>query len=126
MGELDEDIAWIEAKDNWRSLIAAEDISQGRTICVLPLKTMEKPDKYSVEASPGVHIDCTDSLAGAINHSCDPNAAVRHFRVIAWKCIKAGEEITIDYNRTEYQMAEPFLCYCCGVLIRGSKYVGTD
>ena len=124
----DYDIARIETEGVYRRLVANVDISLGRTIVLLPQIALEAPDRLSVEATPGVHIDCTNSLAGAINHSCDPNAAVRHFRIIAWRCIKAGEEITIDYNRTEYKMANPFKCNCCGILIRGKKYVeeGSD
>lgn len=115
--------AHIECVDGFRKLVASRDISMGHEILVLPLKSLDKPDRLSVEASPGIHIDCTDSLAGAINHSCKPNAAVRHFRVVAWECIKQGDEICIDYNRTEYDMAVPFKCNCCGTMIRGQKYV---
>lgn len=117
-----EELAHIECENGYRKLVASKDISMGHTLVVLPLKSLEKPDRLSVEASPGVHIDCTNSLAGAINHSCDPSASVRHFRIIAWRCIKAGEEITIDYRKTEYDMAYPFKCNCCGIMIKGQKY----
>jgi hypothetical protein len=33
-----------------------------------------------------------------LNHSCDPNATRRGVNVYAWKDIRAGEEITIDYR----------------------------
>lgn len=118
-----EELARIEEEGDYRRLVANVDISLGRTIVVLPMVGMTQPDRLSVEASPGVHIDCQNSLAGAINHACDANAAVRHFRIVAWRCITAGEEITINYNRTEWDMAEPFKCNCCGTLIRGKKYV---
>jgi hypothetical protein len=126
--EIPEDISHIESDVDYRKLVASRDILQGETIVTLPLKTLPGPDKYSVEASPGIHIDCTESLAGAINHACSPNAAVRHFRIVAWNCISQGDEITIDYMRTEYDMAVPFKCFCCGTLIRGKKYVeeGSD
>lgn len=121
--EIPDDISHIESDVDYRKLVASRDILQGETIVTLPLKTLPGPDKYSVEASPGIHIDCTESLAGAINHSCSPNAAVRHFRIVAWNCISQGDEITIDYRRTEYDMAVPFKCVCCGNLIRGNNYV---
>ncbi len=33
-----------------------------------------------------------------LNHSCDPNAMRRGVNVYAWRDIRAGEEITIDYR----------------------------
>jgi len=33
-----------------------------------------------------------------LNHSCDPNAMRKGTRVFAWKTIRAGEEIMIDYR----------------------------
>lgn len=109
----------------YRKLVANQDIHQGETIVVLPLDSQDYPDQYSIEASPGIHINCEQSIAGAINHSCNPNAAVRHFRIIAWKCIKENEEITIDYRKTEYKMAVPFECQCgfceSGTVIKGME-----
>lgn len=93
-------------------LFASRDIALGETIVTLPLTTQSEPDKYSIEASPGVHVSCENSLAGAINHSCIPNAAVKHFRIIAWACIKENEEIKINYKRTEHKLAVPFICRC--------------
>lgn len=97
---------------DYRALFASEKIRQGETIVVLPQSTVSYPDRYSIEASPGWHIDCSNSPAGAINHSCKPNAAVKDNRIIAWTCIEPGEEINIDYKKTEQKLAEPFLCEC--------------
>jgi SET domain-containing protein len=33
-----------------------------------------------------------------VNHSCEPNAMRSGVKVFAWKRIRAGEEITIDYR----------------------------
>jgi len=35
---------------------------------------------------------------------------------VALRDLAAGEELTFDYNATEWSMAEPFLCTCgaCG------------
>lgn len=99
-----------------RDLVATDDFRQGEVILALPSVSQPLPDRHSIEIAPGVHADCTDSFAGAINHSCDPNAVVRNGRIIAWSCIKTGESIKIDYKRTESKLAEPFDCNC------GSKY----
>ena len=106
----------VEIQDNgtFRSLVATEKIRLGETILMLPEVVQEVRDRYSVEALPGVHIDCGNSPVGSINHSCDPSAAVRHMRIVAWKCLEQGEAITIDYRKTETHLAESFKCSCCG------------
>lgn len=102
----------IEYYDGYKALIATDNFYQGETIIVLPKATLPEPDRYSLEVSPGVHIDCSDSPVGSINHSCRPNAAVRNGRIVVWECIKVGDSITIDYRRTETKMAVPFYCEC--------------
>lgn len=95
-----------------RALYATGDFRQGETILNLPTDTMAGPDMFSIEVLPGIHLDCTRHPIGATNHSCNPNAAIRGMNLIAWNCIKAGEQITIDYKRTEQKLAAPFDCFC--------------
>lgn len=95
-----------------KTLKATRRIRQGETITDLPTKIRPNPDKYSIEVHPGVHLDCEFTMVGAINHSCAPNAAVKDTRIIAWACINPGEEIKIDYKRTEQKLAVPFDCLC--------------
>ncbi len=64
-----------------------------------------------------------------INHSCDPNVAIRGERTVyALKPITAGEEITMDYSLTECQ--DDWLipkCHCCSKncrkIIRAIQYL---
>lgn len=97
-----------------RSLIATERIRQGETIVELPTKTVPEPDMYSLEVVPGIHLDCYAHPIGATNHSCKANAAVKDFKLVAWECIKEGDEITIDYRKTETHLSNSFVCRCCG------------
>jgi hypothetical protein len=99
--------------EGFRSLHANSDIRQGETIMNIPQKTVPERDKYSIELFPGVHVDCSEEPIGATNHSCKANAAVRDGRLVAWQCIKAGDEITINYRLTESHLAAPFVCSCC-------------
>jgi hypothetical protein len=46
------------------------------------------PDSYAVVQPPGAYL----------NHSCDPNAMRSGVMVFAWRDIRAGEEVTIDYR----------------------------
>lgn len=95
-----------------RALYAAEKIHQGEEILKLPGIGMTSPDIFSIQIYPGLHIDCSMSPAGALNHSCEANALVKDFRVVAWRCIEPGEMITIDYRRTEDKITSPFNCLC--------------
>lgn len=73
-----------------------------------------------------------DKLSRSINHSCDPNTGVRNndddaYDFIALRDIKAGEEITWDYETTEYEVKWFKECHCgaesCRHQIRGFKYL---
>lgn len=46
-----------------------------------------------------------------LNHSCDPNAIRRGVNVYAWKDIRQGEEITIDYRLNAFT-GERWECCC--------------
>ncbi len=102
-----------------RSLRATTRFRQGEIIAYLPSSTVASPDRFSLEVLPGVHIDCSDSPVGAINHSCEPNAAVKSNYILAMACINEGEEITLDYKRTESKLASPFVCLCQSKKCRG-------
>lgn len=105
--------------DGFRSLQATEKIRMGEVIVELPKISQPEADMYSIEIIPGVHVNCSKSLVGAINHGCDPNAAVRRGSIVAWRCIEPGENITIDYKKTEQKLAEPFDCLCGSKFCRG-------
>jgi SET domain-containing protein len=46
-----------------------------------------------------------------LNHACDPNAMRSGTRVFAWKEIRQGEEITIDYRLNAFT-DERWVCAC--------------
>jgi len=46
-----------------------------------------------------------------LNHSCDPNAMRRGVKVSAWKEIREGDEITIDYRLNAFG-GESSTCLC--------------
>lgn len=107
-----------------RGLYATEKIRQGETILIVAGKAQSYPDMYSIQIAPDVHINTHENPISATNHSCDPNAAIRlnignGARLVAWKCIEAGEEITFDYKVTESKLAEPFDCLCGAKNCRG-------
>ena len=46
-----------------------------------------------------------------LNHSCEPNAMRAGVKVFAWKRIRAGEEITIDYRLNAFS-GDRWKCSC--------------
>jgi len=58
-------------------------------------------DLYAVLLPPGCYL----------NHSCDPNAMRSGVRVFAWREIRPGEEVLIDY-RLNATGAERWSCLC--------------
>lgn len=105
-------LVYVNVKAGYRKLVAMQDLRQGKVIAELPTELLDKPDRLSIEYPLGVHRNCEFSVVGSINHSCEPNAAVFNGNIVAWSCIAAGEEVTINYKRTERHLAEPFDCHC--------------
>jgi len=57
----------------------------------------------------------------ALNHSCDPNLAVRGLRdYVALRDIAAGEELTVDYSILNDERHWSMRCLCGSALCRGT------
>lgn len=54
-----------------------------------------------------------------LNHSCDPNAALRGRWLYATRDISAGTEVTIDYLETDQPISRQFDCRCRASTCRG-------
>jgi histone-lysine N-methyltransferase SETD2 len=61
-------------------------------------------DRFTVLLPPGCYL----------NHSCEPNAMRHGVKVFAWRDIRAGEEITIDYRLNAFE-GDTWPCYCGAV-----------
>jgi SET domain-containing protein len=72
-------------------------------------------DRFAVLLLPGCYL----------NHSCDPNAMRSGVRVFAWRAIRAGEEITIDYRLNAFD-GSSWPCDCatpaCSGTVVGSFF----
>ena len=65
-------------------------------------------------------------IAAFINHCCDPNCETdeidQKIWIIATRDIKAGEELTYDYNLFDGDEDDPAICHCGAKDCRGSMY----
>ncbi len=78
------------------------------------------------------HVSIRSEYLQYINHSCDPNLFfdVESMNLIALKDIKIGEELTFFYPSTEWEMVQPFDCFCksekCLSRIEGASKIKID
>lgn len=101
----------------------------GRVARVVPHRT-----NHSFQIDWNTHVDLT-SPACYINHSCDPNTGIRDndhggFDFVALREIAPSEEITWDYETSEYTSIAVPRCRCgaanCRKVIRGFRYRRAD
>jgi SET domain-containing protein len=73
-------------------------------------------DRFAVLSPPGSYL----------NHSCDANAMRHGVKVFAWRAIRQGEEITIDYRLNAFADGESWPCECgaptCTGTVEGSFF----
>jgi hypothetical protein len=120
--------------------VATEAVAAGEAIAYVEGVMVKRPSRYSIQVGVDEHVDGGD-LEGLpelldrrpwrfLNHACVPNAVIRGRSVMAARAIAAMEEVTFDYNTTEYDMAEPFPCRCgsasCVGVVSGFKHLSPE
>ena len=101
-----------------KAMVVAVDFGPNQVIRALQGKILYRPTRTSICIGTNKHIE--DRFGSVINHSCVPSARVVTESVVTNKTLFPGDEVTIDYRRTEYEMAAPFECLTCGGMIRGT------
>ncbi|MGH9932330.1 MAG: SET domain-containing protein-lysine N-methyltransferase [Pyrinomonadaceae bacterium] len=118
------------------ALITDRAITADEVVFALEGEITEHPSKYSVQIGKHKHLeplshDPSDvkSLIHFFNHGCDPSTRINFedLTVRALRDLEPGEEVTFNYNATEYEMANPFNCHCnsknCLGYISGFKHL---
>ena len=84
------------------------------------------PETYLFGLSDGKYVIDGDGIAAFINHSCNPNCEPDEkdgkVFIVALRDIKAGEELTYDYNLYDGELDDPASCFCGAINCRGSMY----
>ncbi len=107
-------------------MMALEAFQPGQRVLKLEGIISSEPTRHTIQLSETEHLQ-SPKTAGLerrierhpwlfLNHSCRPNTAVRGRELIALRPIAPYEELSFDYETTEWHMAEPFTCRCgnCG------------
>lgn len=126
----------VAIKDGFHRVIATESIGAGEVLLEVHGVFVDRPSMYSVQVGEDLHVELpgVDGLAHEpdrhpwryLNHSCEPNAALVGLKLVSLRAIGRWEEVTFDYNTTEYEMSTPFTCrceHCGGSVIRGFKFL---
>ncbi len=118
-------------------LLALAPFRAGERILAIEGETSRHATRHSLQLGEELHIDLLEPRTPEevldrycwrfLNHSCDPNTAVRGRELFALRAIGPWEELTYHYATTEYHMAEPFACRCgspaCLGTIRGFRHL---
>lgn len=118
-------------------LVALQEIAAGERIFLIEGEKTHRPTRHSVQIGENLHIDLRPGRSleeeldryfwRYMNHGCEPTAMVDGRDVVALRDLRPFEDITIDYNATEYDMAEPFACRCgskrCHGTVRGFRHL---
>lgn len=120
---------------NRAGLFAGEDIGQGARILDFQGKMVPETESGEHDLQTGRNRfirSPPDAPDNYINHSCEPNAFIKksgnRFFLVSIKPVKKGDEITFDYDTTDYDNSGlSFACGCespgCRKLIRGFAYL---
>lgn len=105
----------------------------GDVIAPFSASTISKEPTYlTVQVGLDKHITLQPEHLQYINHSCEPNVLfdTTLMQLVALKDIEAGDELTFFYPSTEWDMAQPFTCYCgydnCLGEIKGAAHLPED
>jgi hypothetical protein len=115
-----------------RGVVAVENIEEGEVILAVNGRPTNVPSRYSIQIGENEHIDLphdAETVRGPglypwqyLNHSCEANAMLVGRNFVALRTIRPAEEVTFNYNASEYDMAAPFEC-CCGMPSCGGQRI---
>ena len=118
--------------------MAAESIETDEVIKSLSGKILRYPTRYTIQLSETKHVEIKNG-AEFLNHSCEPNACIMVdektdcITIRALKPILVESDICFNYNTTEWDMEESFLCQCekCRTksertLVQGAKHLAWE
>jgi hypothetical protein len=131
-----EAVGVVRAAGEYR-LVSIRPIKAGERLFRIEGIETSRPTRYSLQIDDDLHIDLgsghtTEEILDRyfwrfMNHSCEPNVAIRGREVISLRNILPWEAVTFNYNTTEWEMAEPFVCGCqseqCLGEIQGLKHL---
>ena len=113
-----------------KSLHSIAFFDVGETICSFSAADIFSVATYlTVQTGENKHIILDPEFLQYINHSCDPNVFfdTTRMELLVIKEIQPGDELMFFYPSSEWQMTQPFDCFCgtpkCLHSIQGAVYL---
>jgi hypothetical protein len=132
-------VAVVRADGEYR-LVANRPLMEGELLFTIDGELTATPNRYTVQIDRDTHVDVPGEYDFEaildrfywrfMNHSCDPTVCVRGRAVISLKPVSFGQNITFNYNTTEFDMAESFACRCgsdrCAGRVQGFRHLSDE
>lgn len=90
------------------------------------------PTYLTIQVADGEHITLQPEYLQYINHSCNPNVFfdTTTMQLVCIRAVEPGDELTFFYPSTEWNMVQPFHCFCEGTnclrYIQGATHLTPD
>ena len=104
------------------TVIAQVPIKAGAVIVTITGRETQRPNRNTLQVGLNLHLEAATTVSPEdtpecdqwrfLNHCCQANAYFRGRALYALEDIPVGEEVTFNYNATEYRLASPFFCWC--------------
>ncbi|GAC1448821.1 MAG: hypothetical protein NVSMB7_10600 [Chitinophagaceae bacterium] len=124
---------WKNETNGQQSLHATTSFSPGNVICAFHAGTTSAKVTYlTVQIDDDKHITLQPEFLQYINHSCSPTVFfdTTLMQLVCLAEINTGDEFTFFYPSTEWEMVQPFTCYCgstnCLNTIEGAAHIKED
>ena len=100
-------------KDLASKLVTRVPLKPGQVLFALKGLTLGKKRYTTVQVSKDEHVELNSDLV-YMNHSCEPTLIVdvTHRVICVAKELNPGDELTFFYPSTEWEMDQPFPCWC--------------
>lgn len=118
-------------KEYTSKLVASCPFKKGDILEVIKGATFGDKRYTTVQINEREHIELNSDIV-YLNHSCDPTCIidVKSMVVRLIKDVPYGGELTFFYPSTEWDMDQPFKCWCksseCIDNVNGAKYLSKD
>lgn len=128
-------------RDGQLCVVATRKVRPGERVLFLDGMLSRIPSRYSVQIDADVHVEVPEDEEvdaervihrypwRSLNHACAPSARIAGRDLLAIGALRAGDEVTFDYETTEWDMASPFRCVCSacgGRTIRGFRWLSRE
>ncbi len=131
-----ESVTTIKTEGKGRGIVAGRLIRKGERVFKFAGKLVSRKEvknpNAALQLDEDLFLESDGTVDESLNHSCNPNCYVnfKQLTLVALKDIQSGQELTFDYNTSEYDLMDQgcfFTCLCgsrnCIGEVKGFRYL---